>query len=120
MKLQDILAEGIFDRFKKKPKPQMIPVTPEQRALIKQHFPDNNGSLRRSGPDSDYVLPLNVKANYGHGEISFRNEDGQLIASVAFYPNVRDVGNPRVSPYGHYDVVIGNEHDTEKLKGELK
>ncbi len=118
MKLTEI-NEGIFDRFRKKPEPQMLPITPEQRSFIKQFFKNSNADVRYGGPDSKYVLELNVHAYHGKGRISFRNEDGILKASVAYHGSERDSYDPKARPIGHYDVTIASPADMEKLIKDL-
>lgn len=117
MKVQDILAEGIFDRFKKKPAPKMLPITPEQRQLVKQYFPSGNVDTKYS--NGEYVLPLNVNTSHGKGRISFRNEDGTLKASVAYHASERDTNDMKAMPLTHYDVEINSEQDLRDLKASL-
>jgi hypothetical protein len=117
MKVSEILNEGIFDAFKKKPEPKMLPVSPEQRALIKQYFPAGNADTKYG--NGSYVLPLNVNTNHGKGRISFRNEDGVLKASIAYHGSEHDAINPRAMPVINYDVEINSPADMEKLKAEL-
>ena len=118
MKLTD-LHEGIFDRFRKKPEPQMLPLTQEQRNLIQHYFRSTNAGLRFGGEDSKYVLELNAHANHGRGRISFRNEDGVLKASVGYHGSERDALDPKTSPIGHYDVTVNSPADMQKLVQEL-
>lgn len=119
MKLNE-LYEGLFDRFKKQAKPTMLPITQEQRDFIKQYFSQSNADVRYGGPNSAYVLDTNVHANHGRGKISFRNEDGQLIAGVAFHASAEDRANPHASPLVHYDVPVNTPADMEKLIGDLE
>lgn len=118
MKLTDI-NEGIFDRFRKKQEPQMLPLTQEQRNLILQHFRSTNAGLKYGGEDSRYVLELNAHANHGRGRISFRNEDGVLKASVAYHGSESDVINPKTRPIVHYDVEITSPAVMQKLIKDL-
>ena len=71
------VAEGVFDVFKKKAKPQMLPLTQEQRNFIKKYFTSHNADIKWGGDGSEYVLPHNVNAMHGRGRFHFRNEDGQ-------------------------------------------
>ncbi len=116
------LHEGLLDllRGKKKSEPQMVPLTDEQRKLIKKHFKSSNVDLKFGGPDSKYVLELNAHASQGKGRISFRNEEGKLKASVAYHRSKSDVGNPKAIPLTHYDVDINSEADIDKLIKELE
>jgi hypothetical protein len=119
MKLTEI-TEGLFDRFRKKPEPQMLPITLEQHALIKQFFKNSNVDVKYGNqPDSKYVIEQNVHAYSGRGKISFRNEDGVLIASVAYHRSEADATNPRARPIAHYDATINSPADMEKLIKEL-
>lgn len=120
MKVKDILREGWFDRFRKKPEPQMLPITDEQRAFIKRFFRESNADMRFAGPYSKYVLELNVHAGHGKGRVSFRNEDGVLKASVAYHSSVEDRVNPRAMPLVYYNVDINTPSDMEKLIRELE
>ena len=129
-KIQDKLkkqgvAEGIFDRFKKKQpaKPQRMPITDEQRAAIIQHFPTNHNANLKWGrkENDDYVLPDNVTVQFGKGIINFINYDGNLIASVAYYRSKEDRMNPKAIPIPltHFDEPINSDKDLEQLKSNL-
>ncbi len=117
MRANEFLNEGILDVFrKKKVEPQYLPLTPEQRQLIQKHFPQSNVAMRMGGPESEYVLPQNVHTTHGKVRIAFRNEDGQLKASVAHHHSSRDAGDPKVVPTFHSDHGIDSDEDMEKLK----
>ena len=127
-KIQDKLkkqgvAEGIFDRFKKKQpaKPQRMPITDEQRAAIIQHFPTNHNANLKWGrkENDDYVLPDNVTVQFGKSIINFINYDGNLIASVAYYRSKEDRMNPKAIPLTHFDKPINSDKDLEQLKSNL-
>ena len=127
-KIQDKLkkqgvAEGIFDRFKKKQpaKPQRMPITDEQRAAIIQHFPTNHNANLKWGrkENDDYVLPDNVTVQFGKCIINFINYDGNLIASVAYYRSKEDRMNPKAIPLTHFDKPINSDKDLEQLKSNL-
>ena len=109
------LAEGIFDRFKKR-EPQMLPLTQEQRDFIKQFFSSHNADIKWGKDGSEYVLPHNVRAVHGQGVLHFRNEEGQLMVSVEHYRNKADRNNRQVSPLVHTDHVIAGAADMEKVK----
>jgi hypothetical protein len=117
------VAEGIFDRFKKKQpaKPQRMPITDEQRAAIIQHFPTNHNANLKWGrkENDDYVLPDNVTVQFGKGIINFINYDGNLIASVAYYRSKEDRMNPKAIPLTHFDKPINSDKDLEQLKSNL-
>ena len=117
------VAEGIFDRFKKKQpaKPQRMPITDEQRAAIIQHFPTNHNANLKWGrkENDDYVLPDNVTVQFGKCIINFINYDGNLIASVAYYRSKEDRMNPKAIPLTHFDKPINSDKDLEQLKSNL-
>lgn len=110
------LEEGIFDRFKKKPKvnPVNEPITAEEREFITKHIPRNNAGIVYG--TGEYVLPSNVTAYTGRARINFYKRNGQLIAGVGYYRGASDAQNPRVSPIGHFDEPISSEADMQKLK----
>lgn len=116
------LNEGIIDYlkrllFKKKQNdPTYVPVTPEQRDLIKSVFADSNAHIKLT-PNGDYVLPYNVHARSGTAAIAFYSLDGQLMASVAHYRNARFKHTDR--PVIHSDHAINSVADLEKLKDEI-
>lgn len=112
-------TEGIFDIFKKKDEPataKYLPLTPEQRALIKRYFPRSNVDVRFGGADSKYVLPTNAHATYKNLRIAFRNEQGTLMASIGHYRNDSGPDDPNVSPVVHSDHSIRSAADMVKLQ----
>lgn len=107
--------EGIFDRFKKKPEPQYLHLTADQRNLIRQYFPKSNVDIKMGGDGTAYVLPHNAHTTHGSLRIAFRNQDGQLMASVAHHSSASDAGNPNVRPAFHSDHAITSPEDMQKL-----
>jgi len=113
------VEEGILDHFKKKPEPQMVPLTQEQRNFIKQYFTSTNADIKWGKDGSEYVLPHNVNGSYGKGRFHFRNVDGQLMVSVEHYRNSADMSNMKQSPITHTDHAIHGPEDMEELKSMI-
>jgi len=119
MKLID-LHEGIFDFLKKK-QPQEkknLPLTEEQRDMIRKHFTSSNVDIKLDG--KRYALEYNVLAKYKRGQIYFRNEDGVLKASVGYYGSEREAQDSKAIPVIHLDRTIKNDADMKDLKAELE
>lgn len=116
MKLHE-LHEGLF-------KSKVIALkndnfTPEERALIKKHFPTgSNIDLKRPGKDEP-LFPDNAHAVYGKGHLSFYKSNGKLHVSVGHYSNDRDPGDPKKSPMVHTDRAATDTELTQ-LKKDLK
>lgn len=111
------VTEGIFDRFKKKKEPQRLPVTAAQRNFIKKYLPGSNADIKWA--NLEYVLPDNVNGSYGRGRFSFRNLDGQLIASVEHYRSKEDMLNRKQMPITHTEHIISGPEDMEKIKNMI-
>jgi hypothetical protein len=121
------LDEGVADKIKsfakgilspKKKSAEMLPLTKEHRDFIKKNFKSSNVDIKWT-EDGEYVLTHNAKADQGTGAIYFRNEDGTLKASVAFYRKKSDVSDPKARPLVHSDEKVETLDDVKKLKDML-
>jgi hypothetical protein len=97
----------------------MLPLTPDQRKLIKQNFKNSNVDVKYGGEDSEYVLNFNANVVSGKGRISFRNEDGVLVAAIDHHDTHEDAIDPKVIPTTQYDFTITSEKDMKKLIVDL-
>lgn len=116
------LNESILNIFKKKQQPlsKMMPLTVEQRQLIKKNFKSSNALEKYGDEQSQYVLPFNANATHGKGTIAFRNESDVLIANVSYHASKEDALNPKVSPMASKDIIIKDQNDLDKLKSDLE
>lgn len=115
------ISEGLLDIFKKKSKdkrPELQHLTQDQRDLIKKHFPSSNADLKLT--KDEYVLPHNAHARHGSLLIAFRNEGGQLKASVAHHADSSDARNPNVAPIAHTDHVATTDNHMKDIKALAK
>ena len=121
LKIGSLLNLTFFESIKdKKSETLFLPITKEQRTLIKSYFSDTNAFITYSGKNDDnYVLPNNVKANYGKGIISFYNTNGILKASVAYHSSVEDRVNLKAIPLLHYEIENVNHDSLNELKNQL-
>jgi hypothetical protein len=121
------LDEGVADKIKsfakgilspKKKEAKMLPLTKEQRDMIRKNFKSSNVDIKWS-KDGEYVITQNAKANHGLASIYFRNEDGVLKASVSHFRNKSEVSDPKVAPIEHTDEKAETQADIDKLKAML-
>lgn len=106
---------GFMDYFKKnKPvEKKMEPLTPEQRDLIRSAFPRGSNVDVMLG--KNYALEYNAHASNGRIHYSFRNEEGQLMVTLSYYANERDVHDPHKSPITHESKPIFSLDDLQKI-----
>ena len=116
------LNEGVIDTlkslFKKKTdtKPDLRPLTKEDRAYISKYFPANNADLTWTGkPEGGYVLPSNVTAHKNKGLINFYRDGDKLCAGVAYHKSESDAGNPKARPLIHWIDDVSDPANMEKL-----
>lgn len=88
----------------------LLPITEEQRKLIRKHFQRSNVNIKYGS--GEYVLPYNVHAKYRGIELAFRNVDDVLYASVAHYRNLQHSGIPMC----HTDHIINTAEEMNYLK----
>lgn len=120
---QGIMSEGIIDSIKslgsKKSEPKMLPLTDQQRNTIRNNFKSGNLDTKWS-PDGAYVLPHNARVDQGRSSIHFRNQDGQLMASVAHYSSSANRVDRHSRPMIHTDHAVTSLNDINELKNFLE
>lgn len=119
-KVNEGVISGAVDKLKqmlfgkKAPEHNLLPITEEQRDLIRQHFKSSNVNIKYG--TGEYVIKMNVHAEHGKTSLAFYNDNGQLMCGIAHWGSLDDRLTKGRIPIMHTTHAINNPDDIEKIK----